>query len=263
MATKQVIKAVETREDFNNQFKSGLNVISRFVKDGKVVDKDKIAQWMKTLKFIRTVGEERLLREMDDMYKVIAELADPPKEEVVEEPKKKSRKRTVVAHGEETKEEDPLEELKELTEEEEKPAPKTSGKKEEPKKETVSFPATLVTKEFGKLKRCSGKYQTIDELHVDFEEGVELFVLCYWTKSDIKKYGYSKKWQVPPVKEFPDDFDVLRPFYFSQMQEKMHCMSAYTEAYFDFMPDELEETEGVRYQAGLEYQIYVAVKGGK
>ena len=157
---------------------------------------------------------------------------------------------------------------------------KKAEKPEKPKVETTEdfkkgsimakmFPAELKTEELGHLVACYDKYTTMAEVREALEQGKTLIFATFWTKRHIKQFGYSMMFNVPVPKEFPFDLDMLQALYVCDNIDRIYALSAYTEAMFQFLEEDLArvdvtsndgETYTMRYSAGMEFEIYEVVE---
>lgn len=139
--------------------------------------------------------------------------------------------------------------------------PKEEPKKQDKKKpvpEVVgaeSFPDTL---KVGDAEyTIAHDIKTMKDLLEVFnsDEDVDIVFAFYWNKSQIKQFQYGGgQFNVP--KEFPDNLDLASTLHVSDECVVTYALSMYTEALYQVAPDSFEEIDGVRYNNGIEYQIY-------
>lgn len=101
--------------------------------------------------------------------------------------------------------------------------------------------------------------KNIEDLSKAIQNNEQLAFLVKWTKKDLKQFQYFNG-QLPAPKNFPSDLDITTPIYISEQSIVVYCVSLYTEASYCFLPQDFEEVDGIRYSAGMEYQIYRAVE---
>ena len=224
-----------------------------------------------------------------DLFDLVKELvaffSATPTLAPVENSPKPALKGKKKAKAEEAEEADEAEDEDDEAEEvEEKPKKqKKSAKSKKPEKSKVEtaedfkkgsimtkmFPAEIQTEELGHLVACYDKYTTMAEVREALEQGKTLIFATFWTKRHIKQFGYSMMFNVPVPKEFPFDLDMLQALYVCDNIDRIYALSAYTEAMFQFLEEDLarvdvESNDGntysMRYSAGLEFEIYEVVE---
>lgn len=151
-----------------------------------------------------------------------------------------------------------------------KSAKKSLGKKEQPKKDgdTDSSKKTVQTKAFvladvfpdtfeldGNKFEIARDIANIGQLHDALNKDEALVFAMYWTKRHIKQFGYGVNALKAP-KEFPMDLDIATCIYVSDDSVVAYAVSSYTEVCYMYLPDDIEESDGIRYANGVEYQIY-------
>lgn len=100
--------------------------------------------------------------------------------------------------------------------------------------------------------------KTMEDLLNGFNKDEEFIFAFYWSKSYIKKYGYSDSTGLPAPASFDNDLDLASTLYVSDDKKVAYHLSMYTEALYQTMPDSFEVIEGIRYSKGIEFQIYRA-----
>ena len=55
------------------------------------------------------------------------------------------------------------------------------------------------------------------------------------------------------------DLDLASCVYVSDDCKVVYAVSMYTEVCYMYLPNDIEETDGIRYAGGVEFQIYRAV----
>lgn len=128
------------------------------------------------------------------------------------------------------------------------------------------FPEELKVENLGTLKRADDSYKTMEDVAKALEAGKQFYFACYWTPRQIKEYQYSVVNVVNPVKEFPNDLDILEPVYFCENLKRMWANSVYSEAMFWFENDDIQHIEDtnpytgekfrVRVSTGMEFELY-------
>lgn len=154
----------------------------------------------------------------------------------------------------------------EKTSKTQKETQKEETQKEEPKKpvkkppvpEVVgaeSFPDTLKVgdTEYTIAHDIKTMKDLLDVFNSD--EDVDIVFAFYWNKSQIKQFQYGGG-QFNAPKEFPDNLDLASTLHVSDECVVTYALSMYTEALYQIAPDSFEEIDGVRYNNGIEYQIY-------
>lgn len=163
------------------------------------------------------------------------------------------------------------------TKAEDAPADKGEEKKTEPKKPENSKPAedkkpakkppvqeTLTAEAFPKEFTAGDvKYELAHDitdmkgLLEAFNNDEEFVFAFYWNKQQIKQsYGSG---YLPAPEEFANNLDLASVLYVSDECKVTYALSMYTEVLYQIMPEAFEEIEGVRYNMGIEFQLYRAV----
>lgn len=186
--------------------------------------------------------------------------------------KKQEVKKTEETTPEVSEEETAEEAQEETTKGAEKKAPKKSSGSKKPatKKDGVQivegsektvqlakqFPATITDGE--KTYEVAHDIKTMDDLYNALEAEEEIVFAYYWTKRHLKQFPYFNGWLGQP-KSFDNDLDLSATIYVSENKAVAYNVSLYTEAVYTILPVDLEETDGLRFCDGMEYQIYRAV----
>lgn len=146
---------------------------------------------------------------------------------------------------------------------EKQPAPKEEPKKEEPKKPKpevmVSATADTFPKEIpadgGKLVLAEDilTYEAFKEACANREQFMFAF---YWTKKYIKQFQYGSGYIPAPKEGFALDLDLASPIYFGEVNDVAYCASAQTDVLYQVMPEAFDVYDGVRYNMGIECQLY-------
>lgn len=174
--------------------------------------------------------------------------------------------------GDETAQEEPATKTEEKVDK--KSAKKSLGKKKKEPKEGVTvlegtenqktvqmakvFPQTI---EIGESKyELAPDIKTMEDLYNEVSQnGADAVVFAYyWTKRHLRQFPYYGGLLGQP-KSFPNDLDITTAVYVSDEHKVSYQVSSYTEALYAVVPADLEEEDGVRYNNGIEYQIYRAV----
>lgn len=135
------------------------------------------------------------------------------------------------------------------------------------KKEVNSslFPATYKVAD-KELKKVNYDFEKIVDL---YENNSNIYILCYWQKSDIEKYNYADNYNISLEKSFtfPNDFDILEVVFMTSNTKKVYACSAYTEAVlyftesdFDFVEIQDKNKNVVdvyRLANSLEFEVYI------
>lgn len=138
-----------------------------------------------------------------------------------------------------------------------------SAKSETP---VIMFPETIEDEELGTLVRASGELTTYKELSDYINEEKPLYFATYWNPRQIKEFSYSRNYDVPCPKEFPNDLDLLVALLACENVERVYAMSRYTEAMFSFNGEDLEpvasktpdgEEYAIRVSNGMEFELYI------
>ena len=128
------------------------------------------------------------------------------------------------------------------------------------------FPEELKVENLGTLKRADDSYKTMEDVAKALESGKQFYFACYWTPRQIKEYQYSVTNVVNPIKQFPNDLDILEPVYFCENLKRMWANSVYSEAMFWFDNEDIQHIEDtnpytdekfrVRVSSGMEFELY-------
>ena len=132
------------------------------------------------------------------------------------------------------------------------------------------FPETIETGDYGKLTRMDSKLTEWADIKALLEADKQVFFATFWTKRQIKEFGYAQRWEVKVPKDgFPNDLDLLLGVLPCSNVSRLWCMSIYTEAMMFIEDTDLQyvedndprkkdgETFKVRMSAGMEFEIYV------
>ena len=170
-------------------------------------------------------------------------------------------------------EEAPADEPKEEKVDTKKSAKKSTlgKKKNEPKKdgvtalEEVSDKTVQMAKMFpNAIEVGDTKYelahdiQSMEDLHKALANDEEIVFAYYWTKRHLKQFPYYSGLLGQP-KSFPDDLDLATAIYVSDELKVAYAVSLYHEALYATIPSDFEEEDGIRFNNGMEYQIYRAI----
>ena len=176
-----------------------------------------------------------------------------------------------------TKEEPKTEKTEEVSETKtaeqgEKKAPKKSLAKKSKDGDTESSKKTVQTKAFvlaevfpetfeldGQKYEIARDIANMGQLQDALEKDETLVFAMYWNKRHIKQFGYGVDTLKAP-KEFPMDLDLATCIYVSDESIVAYAVSAYTEVCYMYLPDDIEETNGLRYANGVEFQIYRVIE---
>ena len=240
--------------------KEAKDVLSTIAYAKEHADKAKRSDFVQMVKDIMSILGDKFITEP-----VMAE--QKPVEKVAEEKTtkkviaKKSEKSAPVAENSVKKpvakkskavKETEQDEDEEETEAVEKPAKKSTKKKVEGVKvlEGAENPKSLqLAKQFPETIEVDGdKYKIDHEVKTiaDLAEG-EFEFAFYWTKRHLRQ-------------SFPNDLDTAQLIYVSDEGKVAHCVSDATEGTYTILPVDMEEMDGIRYSAGIEFQIYRKVE---
>lgn len=173
---------------------------------------------------------------------------------------------------EESADEEPADEVKEEKKvDTKKSAKKSLGKKEKPKKDAVvalestSNKVTPLAKIFPQTVTVGdSKYElahditSMEDLHTALSNEEEIVFAFYWTKRHLKQFPYFGSMLGQP-KSFDNDLDMTTTLYVSDEMKIAYTVSMYTEAVYAVIPSDFEEEDGLRFNNGVEFQIYRAV----
>lgn len=140
---------------------------------------------------------------------------------------------------------------------------KKTGKKEAPaKKSMVSEKAIQLADTFTDVLEIEGETYTVahdikdmKSLHEALEKEEDIVFAIYWTARHLRQFNYFNGWVKKP-KAFPNDLDLASCLHVSDEGVIAYALSMYTEGMYTFLPVDLEETDGIRYSDGMEFQIY-------
>lgn len=154
------------------------------------------------------------------------------------------------------------------------PKKEAEPKKEEPKKEPAkpkpevvgSITADVFPKE---IEAEGGKLVLADDIltYEAFKEacskGELFFFSFYWSKKYIKQFQYGSGYIPAPKEGFSNDLDLADPIYFGEVNDVAYCRSAQTDVLYQIMPEAFDVYDGVRYNMGIECQLYRYVADSK
>lgn len=100
---------------------------------------------------------------------------------------------------------------------------------------------------------------SIGKLRDSLEADETIVFAMYWTKRHLKQFPYfNGDFKAP--KEFPLDLDLATCVYVSDEGVVAYAISMYSEGCYVFPPHAFEETQGLRFSNGIEFQIYRLVE---
>lgn len=285
--------AVAVKEADTNLYEQ-MAYTSKAMKEGKKVTKKDLADLVKDVmkvlgdKFVEPV----LAEEAPATTEAPAKVAETPATEKTEETEKKAPAKKKVApkksetpakesslktkkkggitkaeKSEEVKAPAETPATKVETSDEKKEAVKSAkktGKKEAPatKKSMVSEKAIQLADTFTDVLEIEGETYTVahdikdmKSLHEALEKEEDIMFAIYWTARHLRQFNYFNGWVKKP-KAFPNDLDLASCLYVSDEGVIAYALSMYTEGMYTFLPVDLEETDGIRYSDGMEFQIY-------
>lgn len=118
------------------------------------------------------------------------------------------------------------------------------------------FPQTL---EVGDKKyELAPDIKSMEDLYDAMTRDEEIVFAFYWTKRHLRQFPYYGGLLGQP-KSFDNDLDLATMIYVSEDKVVTYSVSMYTEALYATVPRDFEEEDGIRYNNGMEYQIYRAV----
>ena len=236
-----------------------------FKKDETKVTKKDLADLVRATvkalgdKFVEPVLAEEPKAEpkAENSTKVLKSNSSTKKKAVASTPKEESAEKT--------------EPKKEPKKEEKKPVKKSSKKESGVSsvlnsEEEVASKAVLLAEVFrdefeldGQKYKIARDIANMGQLHDALENDESLVFAMYWTARHLKQFNYSNGAVVAP-KEFPMDLDLSTCIYVSDECKVAYAISMYTEACYMFNPDDIEESKGIRFCNGVEFQIYRLVE---
>ena len=251
------------------------NLYDRMMYTGKVIKEDDSKVTRKEL--VDLAKETLKLLGKDTNITSLEAKEETPATPVAENSVKKlskgtSKKQKSMEEPPAKPEETPAEEVKEEKVDTKKSAKKSSlGKKDKPKKdgvtalEEVSDKTVQMAKMFPQTVEVGdSKYElahditSMEDLHNALANDEEIVFAYYWTKRHLKQFPYYSGLLGQP-KSFDNDLDLATAIYVSDEHKVAYAVSLYTEALYATIPSDFEEEDGIRFNNGMEYQIYRAV----
>lgn len=168
------------------------------------------------------------------LAKVESEQAIKPKakkSEEVAEPKKSAKKPAKKAEGVEV-----LDEVKTKT------SPDRVSK----------FPAEITV---GDNTYVTADIKSMEELYEKLNADEEVVLAFYWSKRNLKQYGYFNNYLGTP-KSFDNDLDLATVIYASDEFKVAYAVSQYTEAPYTILPDDFEVIDGIKISGHIEFEVY-------
>lgn len=196
--------------------------------------------------------------------------------------KGKTQKKADSKEVGESEEEEPQETPAETPKAEAKGAEKKSAKKsslgkkkDEPKKDgatasstkkTVQNKAFVLAEVFPETFEIEGnKYEiakdisNMGQLQDAVNDGEPIVFAMYWTNRHLRQFEYGGG-DLKAPKEFPLDLDLATCLFVAEDSTVAYAISAYTNVCYMYLPDDIEESDGLRFSKGIEYQIYRMVE---
>ena len=200
---------------------------------------------------------EKTKEESKTTKKVVAKKSE--KSAPVENSVKKPVRSKAVKEAEEDTEDEEVEEKTEKTAAK-KPAKKSVKKKTKGVEvlEGADAPRSLqLAKRFPQTIEVDGDKYEIDHDVAKIEDLLdgEFEIAFYWTKRHLRQFPYFNGYVGQP-KSFPNDLDTAQLIYVSDEGKIAHAVSDATEGIYSILPVDMEEIDGVRFSAGIEFQIY-------
>ena len=112
------------------------------------------------------------------------------------------------------------------------------------------FPDTIEID--GEVFSIDHEVKTIEDLNTEDKEFEFAF---YWTPTHLRKFTYQSADKKQP-KSFPGDLDTCQLVYVSDRGLVAYVISDATEGFYTIYPEDMEETDGIRYSNHCEFQIY-------
>lgn len=244
--------------------------------DSKVTRKDLVDLVKEVMKVLGDKIVEPALAQETPVETPVEPKAENSVKKLAKGAKKESSEK--VGESEKTAEEtqeEPAKEEKAGKVDKKKSAKKSLGnKKEQPKKDGVTvlddkkskkavqlakqFPLTLEVED--KKYELASDIKTMEDLYnaLEGDEPQELIFAHYWTKRHLKQFTYFRESFGQP-ESFENDLDLSVTLHISDEKKVVYVMSMYTEALYCIIPHEILEEEGIRFNNGIEFQIYRAV----
>lgn len=243
-----------SRDEMVVQFEIGLQQVKALVEKGIVTLSP---EFEKELLIVnrnkKRIAIERLLEATNELYKLIQETIKVAKELKAQQTKKPIENSTKK----------PIK--KDIT-------PKKAIEKKEPAKEVpqaekadeglTNFPATINVEIEGETKTLTlvkDKILSCKAVQEALEQGIQVFIACYWSKKLLKQFDYASLYHTNKVSSFPNDLDILQPLVFCETLPKLHASSLYTEAMLQFNDKEIHtiDKNGERWSNGMNFQMYI------
>lgn len=273
-----------------------MKILGANAKVVKEQDKDLFDRLAYTDKMVKKDANKVTRKDLVDLVKEVATLLGdalinpltPQATPVAENATKKLKgaKKTETPKEEssevgESEEEEPQETPAETPKAEAKGAEKKSAKKsslgkkkDEPKKDgatasstkkTVQNKAFVLAEVFPETFEIEGnKYEiakdisNMGQLQDAVNDGEPIVFAMYWTKRHLRQFEYVGDLKAP--KEFPLDLDLATCLFVAEDSTVAYAISAYTNVCYMYLPDDIEESDGLRFSKGIEYQIYRMVE---
>ncbi len=239
-----------TRTDFVNMVKSAMTMLG-----DKFITEPVLAETKKTEE---KKDEKPTVEKPVEEKKVVKSKKSAPAENSVKKP---VRSKAVKEAEEDYDDDDDAEE--EETEAKKPVKAKKSAVKSKKAEgvevlEGAEHPKSLqLAKKFPEMITVDGESFKIDHTVKKIEDLAdgEFELAFYWTKRHLRQFPYFNGYVGQP-KSFPNDLDTAQLIYVSDEGKIAHCVSDATEGIYSILPVDIEEIDGVRYCAGIEFQIY-------
>lgn len=119
-----------------------------------------------------------------------------------------------------------------------------------------NFPEQFEIENVGKMTVDTSEI-TMESIYERFHSGEFITFAMYWSKRHLKQYTYDNyNILEAPIKEFPHNLDVCQLIHVSDKGRVLYVTSVYTDIVYTITPQNLEFEDGMRFSAGMEYNIY-------
>lgn len=236
------------------------NLFDRMMYAGKHQDKTSRADLMSLAKeAITLLGEKFVVPAMAEEPQT--HFVTPAPTEKPEGKKLKSKDKPKAEPKAEVKAENALKPKASQKKEAEKPeksAKSAVTPKDMPGKKSVQiaelFPESLEVE--GETYSLATDIKDMKALHKALTDGADLILAFYWSPRHLKQFPYFNGLLGQP-KSFDNDLDLANVIYISDEYKVAYAVSLYTEGVYSVFPDEIKESDGLRFASGIEFQIYI------
>lgn len=116
------------------------------------------------------------------------------------------------------------------------------------------FPESLEVE--GETYTLAADIKDMKALHKALTDGADLIFAFYWSKRHLSQFSYFNDILGHP-ESFDNDLDLSNVIYISDEYKVAYAVSLYTEGVYSVFPNEIKETDGLRFASGIEFQIYI------